>query len=234
MIEDRYIIWYPKQESIESAMIILPGRGQTGLHLANDWSKTFLNKTLIVLIIPEERKWYPMPYSPKNQKEAVEGLEEARKVVDEVIDKISNDFKLPFNRIGLAGFSAGGVMANYVVFNSNRELAASVCHSGAILEPENVPKCKFPDIPFVLTHSINDDAFDWYERFIPMKHSLYDNGYYLKTFENNINHDTSLIEIEESALSICHRLGYSLNECLLASNYFYEDDIELFNKKDSI
>lgn len=232
MIEDRYVLWYPKK-TIESVMIILPGRCQTGFWLANEWANTFLDKTLFVLAIPKKKEWYPMPYSSNNQENAVNGLENARKAIDEVIVKISNDFKIPFNKIGLAGFSAGGVMSNYVAMNSSYELAASVCHSGAILEPNKVPKCQYKDMPFVLTHSKNDDTFDWIERFIPMQNALYENDYYLKVFENNINHDTSLIEIEQSALSICHRLGYSLKESLVESSYFYEDDIQLFEQKDS-
>lgn len=231
MIENRYVLWYNPSQKADSAIIVLPGRFQSGFDIAKAWSNTFLSNTLIVLAIPKEREWYPMPISPLNQEEAVGGLEIAREKINEVILNISENFNISKNKIALIGFSAGGVMANYVAMHSNFELAGSVCHAGAIFEPESVPVCKYPDMPFVLTHSFNDDTFDWFERYLPMKKSLIENGYLVRNFEENNGHQVSFIEIEQAALSICTRLGYSLEDSLNRSSYFYNDDFALFSDK---
>lgn len=209
MINERYLIWMSKKK-MTSCILILPGRDQTGVELAKQWSNTFLDSTAIVLITPINREWYPMPNGVLDQKEAVSGLIPAKKVIDNVVKRINSELKIPNHKIAIAGFSAGGVMANYVCSNSNNEYAACICHSGAILEPEKVPKCKFKKMPFVLTHSYDDDAFDWEERYIPMKNSLIKNEYNLQCLESRFGHHVYDEEIDFSASVICKRLGYNI------------------------
>lgn len=228
MLNDRYVMWSGRNKAT-SCILILPGRCQTGIELAKQWCNIFLDNTMIILITPKNKEWYPMPYSSLDQENAVLGLETAREVIESTLDRIKLEFKIPKNKTAVVGFSAGGVMANYVGINSNKEYAGFVSHSGAILEPKFVPKCKFSSVPFVLTHSENDEDFSWDERYIPMKNSLIDNGYNLKFLESMNGHCISDDEIEFAALSICDRLGYSLLDEVRNSNYFF-DSYNLFVK----
>lgn len=228
MLNDRYIIWSAINKAT-SCMLILPGRDQTGVELAKQWCNIFLDNTMIILITPKDKEWYPLPYNALDQEDAILGLEKAKETIDYVLDRIQLEFRIPAEKTAIAGFSAGGVMANYVGINSNKEYAGFISHSGAILEPEFVPKCKFKSVPFILTHSRNDDVFSWEERYIPMKNSLINNGYNVKFLESMNRHCISDDEIEFAALSICDRLGYSLLDEVRNSNYFF-DHYDLFMK----
>lgn len=226
MLNDRYIIWSGRSKAT-SCILVLPGRDQTGVDLAKQWCNIFLDNTMIVLITPKNKEWYPLPHSALDQKNAILGLETAKETIDSVLNRITSEFKIPKLKIAVVGFSAGGVMANYVGFNSKEEYAGFVSHSGAVLEPDFVPKCKFEFMPFVLTHSKNDDVFSWEERYIPMKNSFIANNYNLKVLESLNRHFISDEEIEFAALSVCDRLGYSLLDEVRNSNYFY-DSYDLF------
>lgn len=207
MISSRYIVWMAK-EKMNSCILILPGRDQTGVDLARSWCNLPLSNTAIVLITPDDKEWYPMPNGILDQQDAVNGLEKAYETIQNAIIKINKELHVKNNKIALIGFSAGGVMANYVCMNSPVEYAACVCHSGAILEPENVPFCKHKNMPFVLTHSYNDDVFDWDERYLPMKNSLNCNGYNVISLESYNRHYVTKEELEFSASCISKRLGY--------------------------
>lgn len=219
MLNDRYVIWSGINQAT-SCILVLPGRDQTGVELAKQWCNVFLDNTMIVLVTPKNKEWYPMPYSALDQEDAILGLESAKEVVNCVLNRINIEFGIPKLKIAVVGFSAGGVMANYVGINSDEEYAGFVSHSGAILEPSNVRKCRFKSMPFVLTHSKNDNVFSWDERYLPMKNSFIDNNYNLKNLESLNRHSISDKEIEFAALSICDRLGYSLDDELKNSIFF--------------
>lgn len=209
MIDQRFIIWTAKKQAT-SCIVVLPGRGQHAAELAQMWLKSGLEDTMFVAVTPTEYQWYPMPNNSEDQDDAVAGLETARLVVESVLTRIESEFAISRDRIAIVGFSAGGVMANYVAMHTLREIAGIACHGGAILEPYNIPECAFPDMPMILTHNEDDDVFDWQERYLPMRDSLISQNYNVCEHENEEGgHHIQKIDILYSACILAPRLGYS-------------------------
>jgi predicted esterase len=71
--------------------------------------------------------------------------------------------------------------------HTTNPIGAIICHNGAIFEPNKVPVCKNTN-PFYVTHGLNDDCFDWVERYLPMKESLIQNNYNVDFLENDGYH----------------------------------------------
>lgn len=208
MLDPNWIV-YTTPKPPTSCVILLPGRTQHCIDLLWKWKETDLYETLIVGITPTLRCWYPMPNSPMDQEEAVSGLERARLVIESVITKISKQYGIPRNKIALAGFSAGGVMSLYTGTHGE-ELAGVVSHGGAILEPFNVPMCKAPEMPVIMTHGTRDSNFDWEERFVPMWKSLRKRHYKTYTcIKVKGEHIVSFEDVLYSAVALSERLGYS-------------------------
>jgi len=192
-----------------SCILILPGRDQYAQELAEAWINPNFNKTVIVGITPKNFQWYPQPFNPLDQNEAVAGLNRARIIIEAMLDRIEDEFNIPRLKTALVGFSAGGVMANYVATHSEFELAGVVCHAGAILEPNEIPQCKFADMPIVLTHCMDDQVFDWNERYRPMKNGLQNKNYNVSFLENQWgNHSLKMSDVQYGATELSDRLGY--------------------------
>ncbi|MFI5343965.1 MAG: alpha/beta hydrolase [Chlamydiales bacterium] len=209
MIDYRWCI-FPAKDTPTSCILILPGRSQHGIELARAWLKSELQDTLFIAVTPIEKQWYPMPYSAINQDDAIAGLEIARAAIEEVLTIIEEKFHIPRNKIGIVGFSAGGVMSIYVASHSEREMAGVVCHAGAILEPEKLPLCRYPQMPIILTHCQDDNVFDWYERYVPMADALDKQNYNLYVSENEWGgHGLDLDDVLTSAKVLGKRLGYT-------------------------
>lgn len=181
-------------------IIALPGRGGCAETIASFYAEEAgLSNVLIVGITPEGYAWYPIPISSYDQERALAGLPVARKAIESVLTRIEKKYEIAREDTAILGFSAGGVMALEVASKSDKPFAAVICHSGAILEPKDFPECAHPDMPVVLTHGTNDDCFDWYERYVPMKAALKDNGYYLHSLEIDGGvHRLSQYEIEQA------------------------------------
>lgn len=224
MIYPRWHILYPPRPP-KSAILVLPGRGQHGFYLGDLWSKhAELHHTMIVCITPVGLQWYPLPIGPYDQDEAVSGLEHSRLEIERVLKRMKNEMCIAREKTALVGFSAGGVMALYTAMHSASPLAGVVCHGGAILEPYEVPKCKFLETPFVLTHAHDDNDFDWFERYLPMKSSLQKNSYNLKSFERySGGHMVFESDIYASAYELSDRLDYSQE---WRDKFFSNDDSE--------
>jgi len=159
-------------------IITIPGRGNDGTQFARLYQmEAEFNNTVFVGPTPHGFAWYPLPTSATDQDRALAGLPRARDAINAVVDAVQRRFSIPKSKIVLAGFSAGGVMAIETAAHSNEPFAAVVCHSGAILEPKNLPECKHPKMPVILTHCKDDDCFEWFERYVPMKEALFLNGY---------------------------------------------------------
>ncbi len=70
----------------------------------------------------------------------------------------------------------GAVTAVHWATHTKDPVASVICHSGAILEPSNVPAAKH-DCPIILNHGMDDTCFNWEERYLPMKKALVKNKY---------------------------------------------------------
>jgi predicted esterase len=124
-----------------------------------------------------------MPNGANDQDDALIGQRYARKLINRVVRKIENGTGIPRERMILAGFSAGAVMAIQVAACSEKPFAGVICHSGAILNPDALPRCRCQDTDFLLTHCVDDVIFEWYERYLPMKNALKEKGYTVWTVE---------------------------------------------------
>ena len=200
-------------EKNHSCIICLAGRSDSGTMFAEDYrAKSELDKTTIIGVTPYSDKglieWYPQPFSSTNQSDAVAGLKDAFSVVKKIVNQVESKLKIPKNRIAIAGFSAGGVMAMYTAMNSDFDLAGVVIHSGAILETGKIPQCS-NEIPILLEHSRKDRCFSWYERYVPMKNNLIEKGYNVSSVEDPEGfHYVDDENIISSAMFLADKLGY--------------------------
>jgi predicted esterase len=207
MLESRWTIFTAPDP--KSCILALPGRSQHGSEVGSYWLHSELEDSLIVCVTPENREWYPMPLSPQFQEEAVAGLENSRLTIESVIVKIMDEWHIDRNKIAIVGFSAGGVMALYTAMHASSPLAGVVSHGGAILEPNKVPECKFPEMPIVLTHCKDDGVFKWDERYLPMANALEENNYDLYRYECNYGgHGMDVSDVQFGAYHLARRLGY--------------------------
>ena len=173
----------------KKCIIGLTGRGQSAGDLLDILNVFKYKNLLTVAIQPEWYEWYPQPFSSLDQDEAVAGLPAARESILDIVKKIKDKFKIKSNKdISFLGYSAGGVMSNYVCLNNDNEApyALSACCCGAILKTDDVPmKNKYNDTKYYLIHNRDDGCFDWFERYLPMKYALIENKYNIKLKEGN-------------------------------------------------
>lgn len=160
----------------DNAMLVLPGRSGFGEELAYKYAGSELGNTLFIGITPKKFEWYPMPNGAEDQNAAIEGVWPAFETITRTIDRITHRYGIPRERIGVTGFSAGGVMSIQTVALSDTPLAAGICHCGAILDVDALPEAKH-ETPLLIFHNKDDYCFDWDERYVPMKKALKERGY---------------------------------------------------------
>ena len=160
-------------------ILALPGRGIEASFMDGFISHSNLWQNLTIAIEPKNMEWYPQPNGVDDQQEAVEGLPDARNSIEKFIGFIQNQWGLERNKIGLVGFSAGGVMTLDIIAHSKLPLAGGVCLGGAILEPKDFPLSQ-TDTPIAVQHNMDDNCFDWHERYVPTKQALKKNKYNVK------------------------------------------------------
>ena len=154
-------------------------------------------------------RWYPQPNNPLHQHSAVAGLDYARGVLEETINKVTARLQITRKDMAVIGYSAGGVMAIELAVNSEEPFGAVVCHNGAILEPRRIPRCK-TTTPFFLTHRHDDLCFGWHERYLPMRHCLLDKKYNVYSTESDIGgHAFYKIDSILGGIFISHAMGMS-------------------------
>lgn len=139
---------------------------------------------------------YPVPgwfnVDSQGQLDPDEGYTEAKKslnlVLDE-IDRIKNVENVQYSNIYLSGFSQGGIMTNYLLLNSRKELGGYIAFSGYVFDhdfPSNtlaIPitetqKSKLDskkDYHILATHSFNDEA-------VPYNSAAPSYSYYYKDY----------------------------------------------------
>lgn len=184
MIYTPVAIYYNSNQTIENCVICIPGRGQRGENFASTYQlMTELDNTVYVGPTPKQLAWYPQPYSPSDQDDALSGIPIARRSIEAVVNAVQSKFNIPKSKIALVGFSAGGVMAIQTAAYSSEPYGLVAVHAGAILNPSDLPVCKFKETPYVLTHAVDDNCFDWYERYLPMRQVLLDKGYQTWVYE---------------------------------------------------
>jgi predicted esterase len=170
------ICLYGEKDSPTTCVLALPGRGQSGFSIAQWYRHYACREALVVGITPRRFEWYPMPNGVDDQDHAVEQQWRAIETVNRILDLIQNRYNIATSQIVLTGYSAGAVTSLMVAMHSGHEFAGVVAHAGAILDTRNVPVCNVKT-PILLIHARNDETFDWWERYLPMKKSLIRAGY---------------------------------------------------------
>ena len=165
-------------------ILMLAGRSQKQNLLPSIYWYHGLKEVLMVGIQTKAHAWYPLPKGPMDQWSAKKGIPDAIAQINIAIGEIKRRWNIPKSKIALLGFSAGGVMAVQTAAWSKEPFAGVLCQSGAILAPKELPKCKHPAMPVLLTHSQDDDVFEWGERYTPMKDALIKEGYCLSVVES--------------------------------------------------
>lgn len=174
---NKWLITEPKGKR-KGCVIALPGRAVPGEMMDKFANHFGLSDSMIVVLEPDMLRWYPQPNGPADQVDAVAGLAEAVRVVNQKIGTIQRAFHLKRRQIVVAGYSAGAVLALQLLAASHQPFAAVVSFGGAILEPDKMPKAP-TQTPVLLRHAIDDDCFKWDERYLPMKQALIENDYNL-------------------------------------------------------
>lgn len=163
----------------KAGILFLPGRGGHGYQMIQRYQDTFVWPDVALMAItpmPIEFGWYPMPNGPADQKQSVLGLTHAVNALEGILTQIEDIHGLPREKIVLAGFSAGAVVAMAHHTSNNSPCAGVVSHGGAILEPKKIKRAGHKR-PIVLNHAEDDSCFEWFERYLPMKEGLINKGY---------------------------------------------------------
>jgi predicted esterase len=176
-----YLKWcvYKEHPEPTSCILALPGRGQSGFHMASTYlSVTNSPKTLIIGVTPIGFQWYPMPKGPYDQYDALNGLGIAVKTIDDVVNRIIEKYNIPADKISIVGYSAGGVMALMAAAHLPQHNFASItCHAGTVLSPDELPDCANTETELLICHSQDDNCFDWRSRYMPTREALRKKGY---------------------------------------------------------
>lgn len=192
MIE-KWIIHEPKKIEPMGCVLALPGRGIPGQMMENFLGHSALNRSLQVVLEPENFQWYPAPNGANDQARAIGGLATAVNVIEAAVKKIEKGWGIKKDKIGIVGFSAGAVMAIQLLAHSSKPYAGILGLQGAILDPESLPKAKHKT-PVMIQHNMDDECFSWGERYLPMKHALIRQDYNTKFVEgwaggHNLSHE---------------------------------------------
>lgn len=192
-----------KVEKPNSMVLLLPGRGQSPQHIMASYNfNRHLRDSVLVAIKPTE-EWYPIPKGAKDQKDAVLGMTEVIPRMQKFIEKLKSYFRISNRQIGIAGFSAGAVIAMQIAIHSTEPFAGVVSHAGAILEPDCIPYAK-NETPFLLIHSEDDACFSWQERYLPMKRALEDKNYIVHCRElTQKGHSMTEEDIDIASFFLC-------------------------------
>jgi predicted esterase len=202
----------PFVDKPQGCIIALPGRGVPARVMEDFCRATELWRTKVICLEPWQLEWYPQPKGPQDQSEAVAGQSKTTKVLLDTISWIEKTYDIPVQEMCVLGFSAGGVMTLQLVAHSHASFKGAVCMGGAILDPESMPKAP-TQTPILIQHNMDDDCFDWDERFLPMKRALWKQGYNFKTEERFWGgHTISIKDAEITGRFLGELLGYSNNE----------------------
>lgn len=193
-------------------VLMLAGRTQPQNLLPSIYWYAGVRDILIIGIATKSRAWYPLPKGEYDQRAALCGIPDSVDKIESAVRQIGKVWKIPKHRIALLGFSAGGVMSIQVAAHSKEPYAGVICQSGAILSPYTLPKCR-SETPFMLTHSKDDEVFEWEERYLPMRKALVEKEYHLTLVENPYGgHSLTNVDIAMSKIFMrrCFREGRQL------------------------
>lgn len=167
--------WFvPEGDCDGTAIVFLSGRGSHSRYMMQLYCGHLNNNSdeeKILIGIDPDGSWYPQPYGPDNQKDAVAGCEKKAEELNQYIAKILEELHVLPENIALVGFSAGAVIALQAA--SKQKYAGVICHNGCVLDPNILGPVP---ITARLYHSKDDVVFSWTERYLPTKTALLQRG----------------------------------------------------------
>lgn len=190
---------------IDRCLIAIPGRGGSADIMQQFCKAVDLPDTMVVALEARYYAWYHQPNSPQDQDKAVSGLPAAINELSNLIMKIKNGWNLDDEQIILCGHSAGAVIAIQTAIHSMFNLKACISLAGAILVPNEVPKCS-KNTKFLLQHNTNDDCFTWDERYLPMENALESNNYDIQKLIGDGSHNSFTWRIASGAKDFLNQI----------------------------
>ena len=147
---DATIIKPEKGIDITNAIILLHGYGGDGKDisiLSMNWKRHLPNTIFICpnghepcAINPSGYQWFDL--TQDNPQYILEQSLKAEKKINQFIDEIKKEYKLPNNKICLSGFSQGCMMSINVALTSEENYSCVVGFSGKIIDKNNLEKRK--------------------------------------------------------------------------------------------
>lgn len=153
----------PEEGAPDCAIILLHGWGADGSDLM-DLAPMFADKLPQALFLapdgpapcsanPMGRQWFDLGGA-----ELDDGPDEARPALEEMIGGLATLRGLALDRVVLAGFSQGGMMALHLGLRHSPALGGVISFSGALLAPERVDAEITARPPVLLIHGRDDQV----------------------------------------------------------------------------
>ena len=163
---DATIIKPEKGIDITNAIILLHGYGGDGKDisiLSMNWKRHLPNTIFICpnghepcVINPSGYQWFDL--TQDNPQYILEQSLKAEKKINQFIDEIKKEYKLPNNKICLSGFSQGCMMSINVALTSEENYSCVVGFSGKIIDKNNLEKRKKNSSSILLIHGESDQV----------------------------------------------------------------------------
>ena len=150
------------------------------------------------------RAWYDIGYTDIGRTPDLEGIAESLKEVDSFIQAEKKAGILP-ERILVAGFSQGGVLAIEAISQFQSEIGGAIALSGYLARSNGLPMAKGSQKIF-LAHGTEDSIVP-FELGLGAKHELESKGYEVHWGEWRMPHSVCIEEIEAIRGWIIETLG---------------------------
>ena len=190
-VNDENVITIGDKDTASSVLLWFHGYG------ANNWSfepsMKMLNLLLddrLFIVIPNapeiegKRSWYPLPrvVDDKSIEEDYEGLKDAHKIVDSLVDSYGKN-----SEIIIGGFSQGAALSLSYLFEEHTKINTCVALSGYMPNAENYTKSSAKDARIFIAHGKSDNVitFESYEKTIKF---LQNKCSHIHKYEGNFGH----------------------------------------------
>ncbi|MEC7703423.1 MAG: dienelactone hydrolase family protein [Pseudomonadota bacterium] len=159
---------YGNEEAPENLVILLHGYGSNGqdlITLAPEWGDD-MPKTLFVSPDAPQQceisafgfQWFSL--MDRREDVMLSNINPAAPILEKFIQDCSDNFKIPFEKIALVGFSQGTMMSLYTAPRMDKAIAGVLGFSGALLNGKALMDApdKFLKFPIYLAHGSADEV----------------------------------------------------------------------------
>ena len=154
------------------------------------------------------RAWYDIKTLDFNSRADIEGVQESAKQVETLIaEELAKG--IPADKIVLAGFSQGGVIALHIATRTNTKFAGVMALSTYMCEADKLADEKTPaneTTPILMCHGQQDEVVPLFLGHAAYK-SLQSNGFNVSWQEYVMQHNVCAQEINDVSAWLCKVLG---------------------------